>query len=83
MTGNSSLPLWQQVLVLVLMPPCVSCLCWVMMRGKAASIQGSDISVKTKDRQRFEFWTLIAVLYVGALFLFIYAHLFHFHGIKT
>jgi hypothetical protein len=54
-----------------------------MMRGKAASIQGSDISVKTKDRQRFEFWTLIAVLYVGALFLFIYAHLFHFHGIKT
>ncbi len=83
MTSDPGHPLWQQVLVLVLMPPCVSCLCWLMMRGDATSIQGSDVSAETKGRQRFEFWVLIALLYLGALFLFIYAHFFHFHGIKT
>ena len=83
MNGSTGLPLWQQILVLICMPPCLSCLCWMMMRGKATSIQGNDVSVETKDRQRFEFWTLLAVLYLGALFLFVYGHFFHFHGIKT
>jgi len=47
-----------------------------MMRGWAKGIQGDDISSETKSRQRFEFWTLLGVLYLGMLLIFIYAHFF-------
>lgn len=77
MANSAGLPMWQQIVVLLLTPPCVACIWWLMSRGWASSVQGGHVSSQTRSRQKFEFWLLILVLYLGLAFLFVYAHLFH------
>ena len=71
MRGHA-LPLANQILLLLLAPPILSGVFWVMSRGWAQNVQGESISKKTKSRQMSEFWVLLIVLYVGMGCMFIW-----------
>jgi hypothetical protein len=44
--------------------------------GWAQTVQGKNVSQETKDRQRFEFWLLLTVLYVGEASMFVIVYFF-------
>lgn len=72
MPHGHPLPLANQILLLVLAPPILSGVCWLMSRGWARTVQGDSISKKTRVRQTSEFWTLLIVLYAGMGCIFIW-----------
>jgi hypothetical protein len=65
-------PLGEQIAILVLGPPIMSCMWWVMSRGRAMSIQGGAVSETTKRRQKKEFWVIFILMYVMLAGIFIY-----------
>jgi hypothetical protein len=67
---ENSYPVWERTLVLLLGPPILSCLVWLMAGGWAQTVQGGEVSSRTKDRQRFEFWLLLGALYGGEIIIF-------------
>ena len=70
------LPLWQQLLFLAFGPVILALIMRQLMRGWAHAVQGEELSEETKNRQRFEFWSVLIVLYVVFFTLFVIAHLF-------
>jgi hypothetical protein len=60
----AALPLLNQVLLDLLVPPIGACLWWLVSRGWAHSVQGTTISEKTRKRQRFGFWLALALAYI-------------------
>ena len=68
-------PLGEQVLILILGPPIMSGLIWLLSRGWALTVQGGVASERTKKRQKWEFWGVLIGLYVMAAAVFGYAWL--------
>jgi hypothetical protein len=52
------------ILLLILFPPIGALLWWLMSRGWAISIQGTDISERTKKRQRRTLFILLIIAYL-------------------
>jgi hypothetical protein len=61
---SSPHPLWQQIVVLVLVPPVMAGLTWLMMRGWAMGVQGGTVTERTKKRQKIEFWGMLVAFYL-------------------
>ena len=66
-------PLWEQILILLIGPPIMTCAWWVLSRGWAVIIQGGEASEKTKHRQKIEFWGLLIAMYAVSLGMTLYA----------
>jgi len=77
MTHHTPAPLWEQLLILFLAPPLLAGITWARSRGWAQTVQGEDVSKRTENRQRSEFWVLLIVLYVGLLGIFAYGWWIH------
>ena len=58
------LPLIQQILLDVVVPPIGATFVWLRARGWATTVQGGSVSEKTKRRQKIEFWLLLFAAYV-------------------
>lgn len=54
----------QQVLLDVVAPPVGASLWWLMSRGWAGAVQGSNVSETTRKRQRRLFWVVLGMLYL-------------------
>lgn len=65
-------PIGEQLLTFSLGPPIMACLWWIMSRGWASTVQGGRVSDRTKQRQKLEFWILLAAMYVFGIGLLLY-----------
>jgi hypothetical protein len=71
--SSGALPLTQQLLLDLLVPP-VGALVWShMVRGWATAIQGGVGIAKTRQRQKREFWAILIAAYVIMFGITIYA----------
>jgi hypothetical protein len=61
---KSPAPLWEQLTILILGPPIMATLIWVVSRGWAMAVQGGTASDKTKRRQGIEFYVVLTAMYV-------------------
>jgi len=69
---SGALPLYQQILLDVFIPP-IGALVWRRMAGGWASgVQGGNVSNKTKRRQSVEFWVLLGLAYMVMFGITIY-----------
>jgi uncharacterized membrane protein HdeD (DUF308 family) len=68
-------PLGEQLAILILGPPIMASLFWIMSRGWAHTVQGEVVSDRTKRRQKMEFWILMVVMYILDIGLSLYAWL--------
>lgn len=75
MTRPDAAPIPEQLAILILGPPIMAALVWIMSRGWAATVQGGVVSEKTKRRQRIEFWAFLIAMYLIGLGMFVYAWL--------
>lgn len=60
-------PAWFKILVALLIPPVAACIFWVQVRGEALLIWRGKPSQRTKNREKKEFWLLLAFGYVVAI----------------
>ena len=70
-----SAPIGEQLAILIVGPPLMASLIWLMSRGWATSVQGGAASEKTKRRQKLEFWVVLIVMYVIGFSMAFYAWL--------
>lgn len=70
-----ALPLSQQIVLDLLLPPVAAALWWVVSTGWARLAQGGRISEKTKIVRRKMFWILLAGAYALMFGITIYASL--------
>jgi hypothetical protein len=68
-------PVPEQLAILILVPPIMAALVWIMSRGWAATVQGGVVSERTKRRQKIEFWALLIAMYLIGFGMFVYASL--------
>ena len=69
------LPLWQQCLVFLLVPPGAAAAWWLMSRGLSITIRGGrQIPQDSKDVQNQAFWAFTILGYILALAIALYAH---------
>ena len=61
---RTPLPLGQQILLDIIVPPIGTCVWWVMSRGWASAIQLGKVSDTTKKRQKSEFWIVLVIAYL-------------------
>jgi len=66
-------PLGEQLAILILGPPVMSVLIWLMSRGWAHTVQGTVVSDRTKHRQKVEFWIVLIAMYVLGFGMAFYA----------
>ena len=66
-------PLPEQLAILLVGPPIMAALIWLMSRGWALSVQGGSASEETKRRQKMEFWTALVVMYAIVIALVLYS----------
>ena len=59
-----ALPISEQLLLDVFVPPIGAAVWWLMSRGLAGALQGGNTSATTKKRQKWEFWIILAVAYL-------------------
>ena len=59
-----ALPIGQQILLDVIVPPILAELWWLFSRGWANIVQGGDVSEMTKSRQSKGVWVMLAILYL-------------------
>ena len=71
----SAAPLVAQFAILILGPPIMASLIWMMSRGWAHTAQGVAVSDRTKSRQRAEFWVVMAIMYAIGFGMAVYAWL--------
>ena len=76
MQAQGAAPLSVQVFILVLGPPIMACLVWLLSRGWASGVQGGGVSERTKRRQKWEFWAVLVGFYVMGFGIVLYAHFF-------
>jgi len=69
-----ALPMFDQVLLDLFVPPVGSCVWWLMSRGWATSVQGDAVSDDTKKRQRTEFWAVLCVAYFIMISITVYGY---------
>lgn len=60
---------------LVLMPPIMTCLWWLMSRAWGRAMQGGEMSPRTKRWVDGNFWRLMIFLYVMSFGMLAYAYL--------
>lgn len=70
---RSPAPLWEQLTILILGPPIMATLIWVVSRGWAMAVQGGTASEKTKRRQRIEFYAVLIAMYAIGFGMAVYA----------
>jgi hypothetical protein len=58
-----ALPLAEQFLLDPVAAPVAACVWWLFSRGWAACVQGSQVSDRTKKRQKVEFAILLALAF--------------------
>jgi hypothetical protein len=73
MARHAGLPMYQQVLVLIFMPPIVTGIWWLMSRGLTNTL-GTTESPTVKGWTKSLGWFILVALYVVALVLFVGAH---------
>ncbi len=59
-----ALPLSEQILLDLVVPPVGAVVWWLMSRGLAGVLQGGKTSQTTKTRQKWEFWIILALSYL-------------------
>jgi len=59
-----ALPMAQQILLDIVAPPILAVIWWLKSRSWAQTVQGENVSERTKARQKKEFWILLAVVYL-------------------
>jgi uncharacterized membrane protein HdeD (DUF308 family) len=74
MMCNPSAPAWERIAIFLLGPPILTVIWAIKARGWALFVQGGAISDRTKKRQRWEFWALLAALYAMMLGVAVYAY---------
>ena len=57
------MPLAQQYLLDLIAPPIIATLWWMLSRGWATAVEADEISDRTKKRQRFGFFFVLALIY--------------------
>jgi hypothetical protein len=60
------MPVAQQILLDIIVPPVVAGLWWLMSRGWAGIVQAGTVSETTKTRQHKLFWVVLMVFYLLA-----------------
>lgn len=75
MSRPGAAPLWEQVAIGILGPPIMAILFRYMARGWAMTVQRGSVSQKTQERQKFEFWAMLIIMYLVVWGTFIYAWL--------
>jgi len=75
--AHVAIPLYQQFLLDLCAPPIMTCLWWLMSRGWARTIQGSDVSEQTKHRQSKGFWIVL-----GSGYLIMFGGTIYFNSLK-
>ena len=72
---SGALPVYQQIVLDLLVPPLGAFVWWFMARGWAATVQGGEITERTKQRQKKEFWVILIAAYLIMFGITIYAAL--------
>ncbi len=72
---SNALPTGQLIALVLLTPPIITCIWWLMARGWAGMVQGASVSEATKKRQRWEFWALLVATYLLVFGIALYAWL--------
>ena len=70
-----SLPLSTQVLLDSIGPPIGAALWWALSRSWAVTIQGGQVSERTRPRQVYGFWIVMGVSYVVMIAITVYGYL--------
>lgn len=70
-----ALPIDEQILLDLIVPPVGSALWLMMSRGWASTVQGGTISERTKKRQKAEFWIILSAVYLLMFGITIYGWL--------
>jgi hypothetical protein len=73
--GLVPLLLGEQILTLIVLPPIMASVVWLLSRGWAGGVQGGTISETTKQRQKLLFWFLVIFLYALAIAIYGYSWL--------
>jgi hypothetical protein len=58
------MPLTQQYLLDLVAPPVGACLWWLFSRGNALTLQGGNVSERTKKREKIGFFVVLALAYL-------------------
>jgi hypothetical protein len=74
--GPDAAPLWEQVLIVVLSPPLSAGAWWLLSRGWGQSVQGGSVSQRTRTRQTWGFWIVLALGYLVTISMAVYAYFF-------
>jgi len=72
---QGALPLYEQLLFDVFIPPAGAILWWLMSRAWASAVQGGSVSETTRKRQKKEALVLLVAAYVLMFGITIYARL--------
>ena len=71
---QSPYPIWQQLLILGIMPPVVALIFGALARGWARTVQGGRVSEETSARQRKEVLAMMGAAYIVGFGTFLYVH---------
>jgi hypothetical protein len=72
MIHEGALPLSQQILLDVFVPPIGTLVWWLMSRGWATAVQGGEVSETTRKRQKKIALALLIIVYVLGFGITIY-----------
>ena len=61
---SGALPLYQQIVLDLLVPPIGSAIWAFVVRGWAGVVQGGTVTERTKQRQKIEFWVILVAAYL-------------------
>ena len=75
MMRPGALPISQMIALDLLVPPIGTFIWLLMSRGWAAMVQGGTISERTKKRQKWEFWVVLASAYLLMCGITLYGYL--------
>jgi hypothetical protein len=64
MVRSGAASVGEQLVTFVFGPPVMAALIWSLSRGWAHTVQGEVVSDRTKRRQKIEFWTVLALMYL-------------------
>jgi hypothetical protein len=67
-------PVWEQLLIFTVMPPCLALLFGVYVRGWAKTVQGGKVSKQTTERQRKEVLAMMLAAWIVGFGAFVVVH---------